>query len=1729
MNDTTFLFFLSLLSLSLISSKTIENIDLPYKKLDLITSSDRESLFKVNLSNVQYTYIQIRTTPILSNEVVNFFISYTNESPTYTNSNYRTHALGDNIFFLKKFQSEFFYLRIESLTPETSYSLSLTPITSQIPSLYQDEHIFSDISKLSQLNIKYSPYGSKPQLPRYIMIYALGYNKEDFSIKVTHKCSDESEKEETVNQVFYSGYGALIDLIDSDEYKGNDECMFEVTLEQISNSGIIKMGSFMPYDTEDTIFLFDDPQDHYVYLSFTKSHQCYNLYFDQHENPEKYIINAMTYPYHTIKISLVRKVEGKTEFLSVFENKEDTSSSSFIFELDNKAQQLCFTSFDLSTYPISVIFSITPYNDAERYQMYRNPLINGFVLNAITKQGDVTSFRKGRFIDKFDTERVLLHIQSGKIDLIGYNCKEFPCSISSADFDDIKARHLGTFSYQVSDSYILTHPLSTEQSPDSPNKFLYLVKCNQGDCSYSITVTLDDSDIIELEPEIIIHNYISPGRTTKYDYINMDNAMNAIAFEVESVTGSVKANIVHSLGIAHIKHKYIGNKEINIVQKPADKDITGQYVVQITSKENSYYTIKVIKSFNDKNEFAISSNMVTANYVTENNPKKVFILKNYCHYNHCTLPFLITVYPLNCALKYTFNGQTREIVESDGFSIDTSDPIYTNETFTIEVNYQKSDDFLLKNTEACIFYISGSEGSTLNPLVLNEASEVKNIFLKNKSSAYHYKYPLVYSVKDKDMIVSIRFEGTQNLKLTIIVNTNDKFVYNIYKESDLYLNDEIKNCANGLNCDIELILEVNQWIDEIFEYTLRVTGNRMVPLYIRENKLLKDVIPSNYHHFYYTDIEESEEGNLYVNFIKGGGRVFARLVPKLFTEYKANWHNHLMLPYFFSNQDELVDIEYPYNVVQIKKEKSSICLYGCELYIGVQKSYSNGVGELAEFSIYFRKNNNKMMFILPNTYISGILSNRNDSQKFKIGLVNYIDNAYYIMQSTYGEMYIMKGIESTVSRKKFDAKSETPSTVISLSNEMKEEEPQYASAALYVSKITQTRKSEYFLFKVLSGKRGSMFNFISQENGELCEFDAKDAKCLLILPIKYYETARTVSLHIKNIDSNYNAKYEIYSTVIKEEEFASYTYLPDNLIPSKDNYKYTSINQHRNDTIYIPYDSLYEGCTIYVMFAIYSNEANVAKVLASSKELMSSLLLGLDYVTLFYFNRTYYKRTYLTVNSKNDISYAKFHILHGEGLLKYNDNEMKLKGDVVSLEISKKAMSIEPISDEFIMYTEFDTDITSHKNPDKFNSIDYGKNLLFAYNQSEGVDFPHIFYMQCEHRENEYMNVEFIIKEISASDMNIELIGYIASEDFMNLKKYDHNLAPSKEYAVYKGKFDSILQRGFVGVPIKQKDTKDYVIIEMIKKSEEKYQTMTYSVNSYPSMYNTKNTLDISKGEYHHFSLNNENNYTNVLKLSSTEDNFNYHIEISAMSNMTIAIKEWNDALDISNMNNETSFDISSEYSYGRHSIEVYAKKSLCLLIKAIKDSDYYVKYYVNKESGREASMIFSDVKVNLKSKGNNTYDITTNFTFLPKPKKGYFFISIYNADEISKEKINSIYIDTTVAISAQRIPIADNILTYSSNLQNITSKSNKFYMSLIASFYNETLNTNLILAYPPIAISSSHLFLYIILAVSLSIVLIIIIIIVVKCAKKNRRKLTTEELLLQKSINTESMLGPVI
>ena len=134
-----------------------EEITLPYPLTKLITSDNSESLFKVNLPE-KCKYIKISTTPTFLTDVVNFYISYENETPSYTNANYRTHNVGQNIFFLAYYTSQFFYLRIASMNPNTEFSLQIDIINDDYPSIDQDQYLNTDLNFLKKLNINYTPY-----------------------------------------------------------------------------------------------------------------------------------------------------------------------------------------------------------------------------------------------------------------------------------------------------------------------------------------------------------------------------------------------------------------------------------------------------------------------------------------------------------------------------------------------------------------------------------------------------------------------------------------------------------------------------------------------------------------------------------------------------------------------------------------------------------------------------------------------------------------------------------------------------------------------------------------------------------------------------------------------------------------------------------------------------------------------------------------------------------------------------------------------------------------------------------------------------------------------------------------------------------------------------------------------------------------------------------------------------------------------------------------------------------------------------------------------------------------------------------------------------------------------------------------------------------------------------------------------------------------------------------
>lgn len=202
--------FIFLFHITLYHFSYQEDISLPYPLTHLVTSSSSEALFRVTFPE-QYKYIKISTTSAKLTQVVNFYISYENKAPSYTKSDFRTHSVGPNIFFLSYYTSQYFYLRIASMEPTTEYSLQIDIVTEDYPSIDQEEYLNTDLNFIKKLNINYTPYIPDKTQRKHLLIYAIGYSLDDFKIEIRHVCKDKEDTEETIFNGFYNGYACQID------------------------------------------------------------------------------------------------------------------------------------------------------------------------------------------------------------------------------------------------------------------------------------------------------------------------------------------------------------------------------------------------------------------------------------------------------------------------------------------------------------------------------------------------------------------------------------------------------------------------------------------------------------------------------------------------------------------------------------------------------------------------------------------------------------------------------------------------------------------------------------------------------------------------------------------------------------------------------------------------------------------------------------------------------------------------------------------------------------------------------------------------------------------------------------------------------------------------------------------------------------------------------------------------------------------------------------------------------------------------------------------------------------------------------------------------------------------------------------------------------------------------------------------------------------------------------
>lgn len=151
-----------------------------------------------------------------------------------------------------------------------------------------------------------------------------------------------------------------------------------------------------------------------------------------------------------------------------------------------------------------------------------------------------------------------------------------------------------------------------------------------------------------------------------------------------------------------------------------------------------------------------------------------------------------------------------------------------------------------------------------------------------------------------------------------------------------YVKNYNSNCKNQ-NCTIQITLSKTALIstEEIpiklsYRYYYSST-----PMYLRKNEIVNSIGLIGQNNYFYTDLSKNEEGEISIVYSKGGSSIYAKIVSKDKEEKEFNWNGRIVLP---KETDTLSGIDADKGRIKIKKEDTTNCENGCELYVNLKNN-----------------------------------------------------------------------------------------------------------------------------------------------------------------------------------------------------------------------------------------------------------------------------------------------------------------------------------------------------------------------------------------------------------------------------------------------------------------------------------------------------------------------------------------------------------------------------------------------------------------------------------------------------------------------------------------------------------------------------------------------------------------------------------------------------------------------
>lgn len=1256
---------------------------------------------------------------------------------------------------------------------------------------------------------------------------------------------------------------------------------------------------------------------------------------------------------------------------------------------------------------------------------FYDPQFNGVMYSRTVGLGGKSVFVSQ---NKPNFEKMSLNLKSviGFPKMYVFKCENYPfCNYDKSELNKAtRPRDINRFS-----SLYSKKEDGFDDSPISKKQTVFVVVCEEGQerkdkenlpgymnfiCDYTDLIYKDEN-IIELEDENFFNQFVLKDEKHNYKIkIAGESGVKKIFIDLMIYVGDVKVDIT---GLQKDKLKadlyYQANKIfISVKINENSENIKDDLYFSVIGNNNTYYTTLVtfanketeVDSFITNKLQSGMSYLVTIDssvYDETGYKNKIIIFKNERAFD--LIPYMVTFYSLNCEIETykRYDNQETELEKYEKFYQDVVSPLDEERYLFSEYEYRikiKSPDLSQYSGSLCKIYASaielslGHEGQFSRDILVPDNIPQQIRFEKNvKHVSFGYihvdfNYDLLVKFNPKHAAkyrVKIYYENYER-KEEVTVVSNNVLILPKSEWNETACKDSTRVCYITLDITREIENEQEENYYPVLEFSIKSINTYSVA-YVPKNQLKIDYVRDNAPQYYYTEIGSNENGFIMVNFLRGSGKVYARIVhDKEEPEENAVWRGKYRLP------TDGEEIEFEPFTETLHYYTYDDCQYGCFLLLSVFSDVKGFefLNRYYTYSLIVRSSPDNVDYLVSpiisiplDQYIVGSVepsSQENRMFSFYSVLLNYdADEVVIDFQSDVAGIFINVGdIKPVIGNADFEHWSKGFDSVYRIPKEkimekvqtMSQKEKGLRDIVLTIGVATNLIDSIFttpFSFAVRLVIKEIEIYRVNSDEKVLCQpkttYFSDNYRCVYVIDYNFVHLFSAFFIYANVQDKS--AKFDIYANYISavDYEIKKDPEELNSLIPNENSNAF-STKKDKSDYLFIPEGTNREE---YLLVSVETDKNTIIEFLTSLMIFQQEISPNPSSPQLF--SAMGGQEFYITLPEKYQVI-VNIECIGGEGEFSWDfapENTYKLKGRDDRLSITSnpsnnphklkvKDLSSESINNPLVFILDYNIRVDYIN----FDALNLEKSINYVYVDS---DFPITYYSPLDKfndkldNSNSYYDIFFTfdILETKEEKKNtyyenhpFVVHGFIVRQSLVYEARLNRQLAPKVDENTIFGFYDQAVRTGLIRITqenIKkwqeQEIEKPYLYLEIDKeegfKNIRSYKrvslgtSVSYSNSEIPlsEMANQFGYLDINQNEINYYLRNNKNNTYMFLEFSSVDDNLAISLGNQDLDKKTEKYESYGKTIyyfDTKNLGNSAKFTVKRKDTQNEKTLQYF-------------------------------------------------------------------------------------------------------------------------------------------------------------------------------------------------------------